>query len=193
MESSFLESSPQLQAFLAPAYDPFMPGLAWKSLVEELMEEKKIKTQGKFADAINMHPMTVGRWLAEEPDLPKSKSINKIAVFLGVSPEAVRFRWAEHMRDLYAEYDSRGGESEVSEEAPTFDALRVVEQARALADLDLKAVIPEQAPSLHRMREHMGELANATETLTTVLRSVVSSYAAVYEGATDSAKRLKQS
>ncbi len=169
-----------------------MPGLAWKSLVEELMEEKKIKTQGKFATAIDMHPMTIGRWLAKEPDLPKSESIKKIAVFLGVSPEAVRFRWAEHMRDLYAEYDSRGGESEVGEQAPTFDAVGLVEQARALAELDLKAVIPEQAPSLQQMRDQMNELAEATETLTAALRSVVSSYEAVYDGATDSAKRFKQ-
>ena len=170
-----------------------MPQFAWQMLIRELMTEAEIQSQEKLAEAITIHSQTVSRWFSKKPSAPSAKSIRKVAAFAGLSEGELRWRWSQHMRHRYAQYDSNKGTENVREDASTPAGLDVLAEARALAELDLREVVPEQAPSLHQMRDRMSQLADAGETVIAALRSLVASYAAVYEGARDSARRLKRS
>ena len=169
-----------------------MPQFAWQALVRELMVEAEMPSQEKLAEAIDIHKQTVSRWFGHQPAFPSAESFRKVAAFANLSPGALRWRWTLHMHKRYSQFAAEADVCEASEGPEEVDELRVVTEARELAKLDLGDVLPEQAPSLHQMRDRMEKLADTVEALVAALRALVASYIAVYQAAIDGARRVKR-
>lgn len=169
----------------------------WKELIERLMEERDLRVQYKFAEAVGVSVQTVSRWMQKKnPEGPKPPSLAKVARFMGISSEQLKWVWARYMVERqkpYAfEFDFDLG-SEVKEAAASYDGPTLFDRVKAVTQLDLSAVAPEQLPSLQKMRAQLQNLVVASEATlrqqTAMIEATLAAYEEVYQGAVDVARR----
>ncbi len=173
-----------------------MPRLAWQELIQSLMAERGIKHQNAFAEAIKVCDQTIGRWLSDNPSLPKPGSFAKVAAFLEISEEELAKRWYLVMGERFGYQHQSAGATEVREPTAAYDQPDPLLEAKALDKLDLKLVPQEQRPFIHRLcREAMdlaGEIEDNRQRLILRLRSMLKSIRDVFQSAADTERKRQR-